>query len=359
MRNTAKPHRVASLRTQAIFFFCILLTANGIIAAIASTYGKILEHAGAWPWGIGLGQIVGAILIIINLLVIVSFLDKVFHPLEELTAFASRLERGDFYSRLYIANNSEIGHLAYHLNAMADQLTAQIESLKKSHSLKQEFIAISSHNLQTPLIVIRGYLEQLDKETHTLNPEQKKAITGITNQTARLSYIVNRLVKINQLQGELITLHRYPSDLTTLTQEVVDAFQNYARSKQISLVYNHPNNPLMVEIDKEWIKYVWENLLDNAIKYTQNNGVVTVTIGTNENAKVYGEVHDTGIGIPMAEQESVFTPFHRAQDVFDASYGGFGLGLYGSKLVIERHKGNIYLGSEVGKGTTVRFTLDQ
>jgi len=359
MRTTPRPHKATSLRTQALVFFCILLASNGVIAAIASIYGKVLERASVWPWEIGLGQIIGGILIIVNLLAIVWFLDKMLHPLEELTAFASRLERGDLYSRLRIANNTEIGHLAYHLNAMADQLTAQIESLKKSHELKQEFIAISSHNLQTPLIVIRGYLEQLEKETHTLSNEQKRAIDGITGQTSRLSYIVNRLIKINQLQGELITLHRRPHDLTALTQKVVDAFQNYARSKQISLVYHHPNNPLMVEIDSEWITYVWENLLDNALKYTQNNGVVTVTIGTNESAKVFGETQDTGIGIPMDAQESIFTPFHRAQDVFDASYGGFGLGLYGSKLVIERHRGNIYLGSEVGKGTTVRFTLDQ
>lgn len=359
MHDNHELHKPTSLRTQLSIFFGILLLSNGLVAAISSTYGRTLERAGVWPWQIGLGQIVGGVLIIINLLIIVWYLDKKFHPLEELTAFASRLERGDFYSRLYIPDNSELGHLAYHLNTMADQLTSQIESLKKSHELKQEFIAISSHNLQTPLIVIRGYLEQLEKETHTLSAQQKRAITGITNQTARLSYIVNRLIKINQLQGELITLHRHPTDLTTLTQEVVDAFQSYARSKQVSLVYNHPNNPLMVEVDKEWIRYVWENLLDNAIKYTQNNGAVTVTIGTNENAKVYGEVEDTGIGIPLEEQESVFTPFHRAQDVLDASYGGFGLGLYGSRLVIERHRGNIYLGSEVGKGTIVRFTLDQ
>lgn len=359
MHDSDKPHKTARLRTQAIIFFSIVLLVNGFVAAISSTYGKVLERAGVWPWEIGLGQIAGGILIIINLLIIVWYLDKKFHPLEELTAFASRLGRGDLYSRVYIRDNSELGNLAYHLNSMADQLTTQIESLKKSHELKHEFIAISSHNLQTPLIVIRGYLEQLEKEAHALTNEQKKAITGITNQTARLSYIVNRLMKVNQLQGELITLHRHPTDLTALTQEIVDAFQNYARSKQVSLIYNHPNNPLMVEVDREWIKYVWENLLDNAIKYTQNNGVVTVTIGTNENAKVYGEVQDTGIGIPMEDQEAIFTPFHRAQDVLDASYGGFGLGLYGSKLVIERHRGNIYLGSEVGKGTVVRFTLDQ
>lgn len=356
MHDTPQPS--SSLRTHVLGFFLILLFFDTIVAAVLSTYGRMLEKAGAWPWGISLGQISGAAIVLVNLLLIAWYIEKKLQPLEELSALATRLGKGDLYSRTTIQENTEIGQLAHNLNVMADRITEQIESLQKANELKQEFIAISSHNLQTPLIVIRGYLEQVAKSPQPTPEHIQKALDGIAKQTTQLNYLVKRLLEINQLQGELISLHKHNTDFVTLTQDAIKKFEAYARSKDITISFVAPDVPVTARFDPKWIVYVWENLLDNAVKFTSSHGTIKITIGNTQEG-VFGEILDTGIGIPEAEQEQMFLPFHRAQEVLDASYAGVGLGLYGAKLVIDRHQGSIRLHSLEGGGTTVRFTLPQ
>ena len=278
-------------------------------------------------------------------------------PLEKLTETASKVAAGELTARADQNLQSEIGALAEAFNSMADQLTKKIELLEKDNLVKKEFISIMSHNLQTPLTIVRGYVDQLLKEKEGLSSDQTH-ILGIVEETVENLVEMNgRLLTTIELQGEAIKLNKVKKDLAPLASAVVKEFQERAEGKEINLDLNVVREPLTVEFDEEWLKVVFENLLDNALKYTPEKGKVTVGVSKTPEGDIVSEVEDTGIGIPKDEQDQVLLPFHRTKDVLRTDFEGVGVGLYIVKTVVEKHGGRLELESEEGKGTKVRFIL--
>ena len=350
---------ISSLRFKITVFSSVLISICGSIYFFISLYEESLLSQRNWPWEFPftLSNLVLAVLVFISFLLTLWYLDRLLKPLDDTVLLALRLSRGDFYARAEVVTESEIGLLAKSLNALGDKIVTQIEELEHAGQLKQEFISISSHNLQTPLIVIKGYLELLRKHELHLDDQQLRALEAIDRQIHQLQTIVKRLIDINQLQGELIMLHKHPTDFANFSDVIAKDFIHFAKMQGISMDVQILEHPLPAVFDREWIKMVWQNLIDNAIKYTPKGGSIVVSVGKNSKGVIYGEVSDTGIGIAETEQESVFLPFHRSQDVLDMKYAGFGLGLYAVKLVIDRHQGTIFLTSQEGNGTTIRFSI--
>ena len=278
-------------------------------------------------------------------------------PLEKLTEIASEIASGDLAARADQDLKNEIGALAEAFNHMTNQLTKKIELLEKDNLIKKEFISIMSHNLQTPLTIISGYVDQLLKDKETFSSTQAKTLEILEGTIKDLGEINSRLLTTIELQGEAIKLNKVKKDLGPLASTIVKEFRKRAEEKQISLNLKVAREPLTAEFDEDWLKVVFENLLDNALKYTPEKGSVTVRVGKTKEGGVFGEVGDTGIGIPKEEQERVFLPFRRAKDALRADFAGVGVGLYIVKTVIEKHKGQLKLESEEGKGTKISFIL--
>ena len=279
------------------------------------------------------------------------------NPLEKLTETARKIASGDLTARADQDLKNEIGALAETFNNMADQLTTKIELLERDNLIKKEFISIMAHNLQTPLTIIRGYVDQLLKEKENLPPDQIHTLEIIDGTIKNLVEMNSRLLTTIELQGEAIKLNKVKKDLGPLASTVVKEFRKRAEEKQITLDLKVAREPLTAEFDEEWLKVVFENLLDNALKYTPEKGSVTVRVGKTPEGGISGEVEDTGIGIPKEEQEKVLLPFHRAKDVLRADFAGVGVGLYIVKTVIEKHNGQLELKSGEGKGTKISFIL--
>ena len=278
-------------------------------------------------------------------------------PLEKLAETVGKVASGDLAARADQDLKNEIGALAEAFNSMADQLTKKIELLEKDNLIKKEFISIMAHNLQTPLTIIRGYVDQLLKEKENLSSDQAHTLEIIEETVKNLVEMNGRLLTTIELQGEAIKLNKTRKDLGPLAGTIVKGFKKRAEEKQITLELKVAREPLTTEFDEEWLTVVFENLLDNALKYTPEKGSVTVSISRTPEGNIVGEVKDTGIGIPEDEQDKVLLPFHRTEDVLRTDFEGVGVGLYIVKTVIEKHNGQLELESEEGKGTKIRFIL--
>lgn len=232
---------------------------------------------------------------------------------------------------------------------------SNVLSIEKS---KQDFIAIASHNLRTPVAAIYGYIEVLMRGgTGPLNNDQKTYIQRIKGNNQELEKLTEQLLQISILQvGKEVNLLRQPSQIEVLIHDVVDTFMDIVHTKGLTLNFEKQSGFMpLVDIDVEKIKSVLINLIDNALKYTEKGGV-TVTV-RQEGDFVVVTVKDTGIGISEEELPKIFTKFYRSGNILVYNKIGIGLGLYLGKQIIELHGGEITIESTIGKGSSFSFTL--
>lgn len=217
---------------------------------------------------------------------------------------------------------------------------------------KQDFIALASHNLRTPVAAIYGYIDLiLRKSTGQLNDQQTLFMNRIKSNNQELEKITESLLQISIFEiGKEINLFRQPSQTEVLIEDIVEQFSSVAKSKDLELVFNkQPGLVPLVDIDVEKIKSVLSNLIDNGLKYTEKGGVyISLAV---EQKFIAVSVKDTGVGIPKEELSKVFNKFYRSGNILVYNQIGTGLGLYLGKQIIEKHGGKITVNSVAGQGT--------
>jgi len=345
-----------SIKIQLVLVLVGVLLFVGILGAVSGPLSVALRESGVWQVPISLGMLSGIASVIIAIFFIVWFANRLINPLEKLSRVAARISAGELSARAQITSRNEIGVLSTTFNQMADQLEAKIKSLEEAIKLKDEFISISAHNLKNPLVVMEGHLERLLSERHPPQEQAAHSLLELSNQVLHLQQITSKLLIAAEAQGKMFSMEPQPNDWVRVAQEVIDEFKPIAEKKKIRLSAKFSAHEIQSVFDKKYLTEVWENLIDNAIKFTPTGGRVMVRVTERKNL-VLGEVRDTGIGIPPDELKKVFLPFHRVQNVLDADYSGIGLGLYVVKLILAEQGGKIKVQSEPGRGTRVRFML--
>lgn len=228
-------------------------------------------------------------------------------------------------------------------------------SVEKS---KQDFIAIASHNLRTPVAAIYGYIDILMRESSgALTNEQKTYIQRIKGNNQELEKLTEQLLQISILQvGKEVNLLKQPSQIEVIIHDVVDKFMVDAHTKGLTLNFEKQSGFMpLVDIDVEKIKSVLINLIDNALKYTEKGGI-TVT-AEQDGDFVIVAVKDTGVGIAEEELPKIFTKFYRSGNILVYNKIGIGLGLYLGKQIIELHGGQMKVESKAGQGSTFSFSI--
>lgn len=237
------------------------------------------------------------------------------------------------------------------------ELQEALNKLSELDKLKSNIIANISHELRTPLTHIKGYQELLlAGAMGELNPEQESTLKTIRRSTDRLERLIEDLINFSQISRGEISLKKSNLDLNRVVQNVLIHTKMKAEDKHITLAANIAKDLVTVEADEEKISWVIMQLLDNAIKFTPENGQVTIEL-TNEIQGVLIAVQDTGIGIPADKINEIFEPFHQLDGSSTRKFGGTGLGLSLVRQIIEAHHTKIKVTSVPGKTTRFEFWL--
>jgi signal transduction histidine kinase len=232
-------------------------------------------------------------------------------------------------------------------------LTEQNERLREADRLKDEFVALISHDLRTPLTSITGYVElALEGE---LSDEVRGFLHIVARNSERLLALVNDLLFVARLQTGKLALDPAGVDLRELVRDGVRSMEPRAVTKRITLTRSVGPVPA-VNADRGRVLQVFDNLVSNAIKFTPEGGTVAVSLGC-EDDRVVLEVADSGIGIEPRDQHRLFERFFRAENAVERQVPGTGLGLYISRAIAEAHGGTLTVRSELGRGSTFRFEL--
>ncbi|OVE77491.1 hypothetical protein BVX98_02540, partial [bacterium F11] len=268
-----------------------------------------------------------------------------------------KIGEGKLDHRIHIRTNDELEDLADEFNLMGKKLGELDE-------MKRDFVSSVTHELRSPMTSIRGYMDLLLKgDAGSLSDLQKDYLSVIKNNAVRLGRFIDNLLDVSKIEAHKLKLTPEVQDIHELAHEMSVLFKPQANEKKIKIENKIPKTVAKAFVDKDRIAEVLINLTSNALKFTPENG--TITIDAKE-APHYLElgIHDTGIGIPAGHADKLFNKFeqvqsHQKQKTTKKAQKGTGLGLTIVKGIIEAHGGKIWVKSPgpSGKGTTFAFTL--
>ena len=224
---------------------------------------------------------------------------------------------------------------------------------RREAQLKKNFLSLVSHKLKTPLVAIRGFTPMLLEKPEELTSFQKTAIETIDRNSQQLANLVEKLMWFAALEGESMELTRKPYAVSTLFDAAVSELAPYLRTTEAAIERDNSLNHLpSVNIDKIWMKEVFRNLIENAVKFNTRIPRKVKLSGQVKDSMVEISVSDNGPGIPPEERAKIFNKFYQIEGSFTGQVQGMGLGLALVKRVVDEHGGLVRVDSELGKGST-------
>ena len=239
---------------------------------------------------------------------------------------------------------------------LLEDLKEAMQKQKQLERVKTEFLSVTSHELRTPVTPMKAQLQMLlGGYFGDITDEQKKSLDLILLNTNQLDTLISDILDISKLESGSMKFRSSKADINAILKEVTDIMQIKANDKHITIAPDAQQIPPFV-MDKERIRQVLINLVNNAIKFSKEHTTITVRL-ENKQDHVLCSVVDQGIGIDKKDQERLFKPFSQVDSSMSRPYEGSGLGLAISKGIIKNHGGTIGVQSELGKGATFFFTL--
>ena len=278
---------------------------------------------------------------------------QVTRPLRAITRSAQRINEGDLDGRIQVRTRAaEFQDLARSLNHMAGRFRRDIHELQRMQRVQNEFIGNVSHEVKNPIHAVFGYLEALASDSLASEQRKKYAHKGLMN-LQRLNSLFSDLIEIAKLEYREDLIRPTTFDLQALIEEVGEMLEPKANEKVLELTYENPS--LEVRADRNRVRQVLTNLVDNAIAYSDEGSVRCRMRRHLDKARV--EVVDTGRGIPAEHLDRVFDRFYRVDTARSRKEGGTGLGLAIVKQILEAHGETIHVESTKGRGTRFWFEL--
>ncbi|WP_093988306.1 sensor histidine kinase [Massiliimalia timonensis] len=285
----------------------------------------------------------GVMVLILALILVTSsyFIRSIVIPVQEVGTVARGFATGDMSARILKRSDDEIGELCDIINYMADEI-------QNSEKMKNEFISSVSHELRTPLTAIKGWGETL----MTMGPDDRQMVQRgmhvILNETERLSNMVEELLDFSRIQNGRFTLVKTRIDILAELGDAVLMYTERARRDAIHFEYSEPENVSYVFGDKNRLKQVFINVIDNALKYSDRGDTVRVSV-KEEDGFIEIRVQDTGCGIAAEDLPKVKEKFYKA----NSTRRGSGIGLAVANEIVQLHDGTLTVESELDVGTTV------
>ena len=286
----------------------------------------------------------------LSFVILIFFSLVVYRPLKKIINGAKEYASGNLTHKIDVTSHDEMGYLASTLNYMSGELN-------KTGEYQRKFVANVSHDFRSPLTSIKGYVEAI--LDGTIPPEmQEKYLKIVLFETERLHKLTQSLLTLNEIDAKGNMLDLTSFDINAVIKDTAASFEGTCTKKRISFSLILASRTLYVYADMGKIQQVLYNLIDNAIKFSNNDSTITVET-TEKHGKVFVSVKDTGCGIPKASITKIWDRFYK----LDASRGkdrkGTGLGLSIVKEIIAAHNQNINVVSTEGVGTEFIFTLSK
>ena len=259
----------------------------------------------------------------------------------------------------YVLPQKSIDEVREDVEAWAEENKQEIEVLKKNEQFRREFLQNLSHEFKTPVFAIQGYVDTLLSGALNNPDVNKKFLEKTSNNVVRLTNLLNDLDEISSLERGELVLYKEHFVIQDLFREVFDSLSLRSEAKNIHCsIKKGCESPLSVFADKEKIRQVLNNLVENSVKYGKLNGNITASMYRTDGKHILIEQTDDGIGIPEKHLSRLFERFYRTDEGRSIDVTGSGLGLSICKHIIEAHGQTIHVRSTEDVGTTVGFTLD-
>ena len=272
-------------------------------------------------------------------------LKRIMRPLNDLQKAVEQMTEGDYSTRVKVTSKDEIGMLSEAFNHMA-------ESIQQEDEKQKTFLATVSHELRTPISYIKGYSEAIQNQLLD-GKEREEALELIHREAIRMERLTNELLQLVRKQKEEIEM--LPIVLSETIRESVKLLEGQANKKNIRIVQNLDEN-CIVQGDEEKLKQIFINVIENAIRYSNENAKITVHSYQSDHRAII-EIQDEGIGIPEEDLPHITERFYRVNKARSRIDGGAGLGLSIVKQLVKQHDGALAIKSVVGEGTLVTISL--
>lgn len=295
--------------------------------------------------------------LLVTLLVGLFIIHVITKNFSKILAVMKRFRQGDLEARVDVDASDDIKELGIMFNEMADILCENIEKLKEVENLRRELIANVSHDLRTPISIIRGYVETLQMKEDTITIEERKRYINTVSESAeKLEKLINELFELSKLEANQVKAKKEPFIISELVSDISSKYQLIAQTKHIEIQTELSKELPPVYADVSLIERVMQNLIDNAIKYTPEGGKITIQTKQSNGTGVEVSVSDTGIGIPENEREQIFARYYKANNFTDLK-NSTGLGLAIAKKILDLHNSTLDLVSKEDKGSSFIFKL--
>ena len=266
-------------------------------------------------------------------------------------------KREEFYYKNILPQKG-IDEVREDVEAWAEQRKKEIETLQQNENFRKEFLQNLSHELKTPIFAIQGYVHTLLNGALYNNEVNEKFLASASRNIDRLVNLLDDLDEITRLEIGEMQLNHQPFIVQDLIKEVFDSLQLQAEEKNITcLIKKSCEFPLTVVADKEKIRQVFLNFIENGIKYGKQNGSIEASFYNVDGKSVLIEISDDGYGIAEEHLSRIFERFYRTDHARSRKVGGSGLGLAICKHIVEAHLQTIHVRSKIDVGSSFGFTL--
>ncbi|APU70025.1 MAG: ATP-binding protein [Christiangramia sp.] len=290
------------------------------------------------------------------------------HTAEIEHIFSDFLPKGEDF-KIELKLKSKTGDYLWHLcqvTAIKDEhgqvnswisSSTEIQQLKEEEEKQEAFLKLVSHELKTPVTSIKGYIQLIQSMTGKENEQNKTLkpyLKRVEDQVERLIHLISEMLDLSRIEQNELELNKTEFDLNRLVEEAVEDICYTNQEVRINI---HHEDEFQVLADRNRIEQVMLNFLTNAIKYSPENKHIDIRIFKRDKNSVGVKIKDHGLGISRKDRQHIFRRFFRVEGKNQDTYSGFGIGLYLSNEIIERHNGKIFVKSKVGEGSEFIFTL--
>ena len=299
-------------------------------------------------------QLIIVTIIVLLLSIIVSyFISKhLSSPIINLNSQAKNIAKGDFSKEFDDKSN------ILELNELSTTLNYARKELERTEELRRDLMANVSHDLKTPLTMIKAYAE-MAIDLHSKNKKkQKEDIEIITSETDRLSLLVEDILELSKMQSNIENLNIEEFDLISLSEEILKKYNLYQETENYKFIFNHNEEIIKIAADKKKIQQVIYNLLNNAINYTGEDNTITLNINKNKD-KILVEIIDTGKGIKEEDIPYIWDKYYKNKKKHKRNLIGTGLGLSIVKNILEMHNYKYGVKTKQNEGTNFYFEINE